>query len=364
MAVLRGYPNGGHFYSNIVSPIKIDCNFVVDSTNGNGLGIRSLKSNGYVQNVFMHTSASPGTGTGGFVNPNPAVGYAVIQLKNNYNKYLGGFSGFVSPSTGSTIAISGSGLTAHNPYYIATVGAVPAPKFTVLVIADSGGNSAGKYMTMTDAFSNNYVLYNVVSGVGTPPSLTGVLAGYTAIPVAYATNAANTAVASAFSSAVAAINSTNSFTTSVSTATVTVTSAANASLPFPLGPNAQTSGFTVSAIIYTTLQTDWQHVGLPLGFTPTVGAAFFAATTGGSIGSGTVIAPGVSGATSVEVVGDPNSLIASQNIASFSGAQILVQFLAATNASTTTLIASAPANNSVVGMSFFFDGSSVTIDGL
>ena len=125
MSVARSFHNAGHYYSNIVSPVKIDCNFIVDATNGNGLGIRSLKSNGFVRNVFMHTSATPGAGDGGLVNPNPASGFAIIQMKQNFNKYLGGFSGFVSPTTGSPIAISGSGLTAHNPYLIATVGAVP-----------------------------------------------------------------------------------------------------------------------------------------------------------------------------------------------------------------------------------------------
>src|ERR1035437_5544829 len=48
--------NGGRFYDFLNKPVLIDCNFVVDSTNGNGLGIRSLKGSG-VQQVFMNTSA-------------------------------------------------------------------------------------------------------------------------------------------------------------------------------------------------------------------------------------------------------------------------------------------------------------------
>lgn len=364
MSVARGFPNAGHYYSNIVKPIKIDCNFIVDATNGNGLGIRSLKSNGFVRNVFMHTSATPGRGDGNYLNPNPASGYAVIQLKQNFNSYLGGFSGFVSPTSGSPIAISGSGLTAGVPYSIAVVGAVPAPKFTVLAVADVSGSLAGKYFTASDAFSNNYLFYNVVSGVGLPPSLTGALANYVAIPVAFATNAANTAVATAISTAVAAVNGTASFTTSVSSATVTVTSAASASIPLSPAPNAQTSGFTVSAIVYTTLQADWQHVGLQPGLTPTVGQSFIATATGGSIGTGTVIAAGVSGITSIEVIGDPNQSINNSSIASNGGAWLLVQLLGATSSSVTTLIPKAPAASSVIGMSFFFDGSNVTVDGL
>ena len=117
MSVVRGFVNAGHFYSNITKPIKIDCNFVVDATNGNGLGIRSLKSNGYVRNVFMHTSATPGRNDGA-LNPNPAAGFALIQLNSNFNKYLGGFSGFVSPVTGSALTSVAAGL----PYIIGSLG--------------------------------------------------------------------------------------------------------------------------------------------------------------------------------------------------------------------------------------------------
>jgi hypothetical protein len=114
MSYARGMgQNGGHFYSNITQPVKLDLNFVVDSTNGNGLGIRSLKSNGYVKAVYMHTSATPAAG-----NPNPAAGYCLIQFKNNFNKYLGGFSGFVSPVSGTPLTAT----TAHNAYIIVSLG--------------------------------------------------------------------------------------------------------------------------------------------------------------------------------------------------------------------------------------------------
>ncbi len=125
MSVARGMgQNGGHYYSNITQPVKLDLNFIVDSTNGNGLGIRSLKSNGYVRNVFMHTSASAGSNDGA-LNPNPAAGYALIQFNNNFNKYLGGFQGFVSPTTGSP---SGS-VTNHAALIIATLGTTTAAQW-------------------------------------------------------------------------------------------------------------------------------------------------------------------------------------------------------------------------------------------
>lgn len=118
MSVQRGNgQNGGHFYSNITQPVSIYCNFVVDSTNGNGLGIRSLKSNGYVENVFMHTSATPGSNNG-FLNPNPLAGDILVQMKNNFNYYLGGSVGFVSPVSGTPL----TSTTAHNLYIIVSLG--------------------------------------------------------------------------------------------------------------------------------------------------------------------------------------------------------------------------------------------------
>lgn len=286
--------NGGHFYSNITQPVKIDMNFVVDSANGNGLGIRSLKSNGYVQNVFMHTSTTPGSNNG-YLNPNPLSGYALIQFKNNFKVYLGGFSGFVSPTSGS----AGGSVTISTPAIIASLG--------------------------------------------------------------------------------------------------------------------------------TTTLAQWQAAGVPVGLTPAVGMSFIAIKTGAIGGTGTIIASGVSGISSVEVIGDPNVSINSYPISTAGGAWLMVQFLGASfagsalaththnftviggqAASTTNNIANyagpiigkqeatnatylgsasatnggvvaasagtpagsvsfgpvAPADNSTVGLSAFFDISSVSIDGL
>lgn len=84
-------------------PVLLDCNFIVDSTNGNGLGIRSLKGPG-IAAVYMHTSATPAPG-----NPNPQAGTIIVQLQDNYRRYFGGFSGQVgpvgSPSTSTTSGV-------------------------------------------------------------------------------------------------------------------------------------------------------------------------------------------------------------------------------------------------------------------
>lgn len=363
MTVARGFPNAGHFYSNIVKPIELDLSFRVDPGNLNGLGVSSVKSNGYVRNVFMHTTSTPGTNNG-YLNPNPAAGFALIQFNQNFNAFLDDFFGFISPTVGAPIAISGAGLTIGNPYIISAVGTVPAPSFTITTVADVASSLAGKFISITDAFSNNYVLYFQVSGVGTPPALVGPLAGYIAVPVAFPVNSSAVVIAGNISTVINGINSGTSFSSTSTGAVITVVSARNFAIPLPLGPNAQTSGFTVSGIIYTTLQQDWNHVGLFPGLTPTVGQSFIATTTGGAIGTGTVVVPGISGINEIEIVGDPNTELNNQNIATYGGAWIMVQFLAPTSAAVTTPIPTAPTIGSIAKFSFKFDGSQVTIDGL
>ena len=88
---------------------------MVDSTNGNGLGIRNLKPTGSAQGVsavYMRTSATPSAS-----NPNPASGYIVIQLSDKYYGYLGGFSGQVSPPGTSVTS-----TTANLPMMITSLG--------------------------------------------------------------------------------------------------------------------------------------------------------------------------------------------------------------------------------------------------
>lgn len=106
----RNFPNS-RIYTPHVMPVLLDCNFVVDSANGNGLGIRNLKG-GYVANVFMHTSSTPAPG-----NPNPASGVIVVQLQDGYSRYFGGFSGQIS-----NIGASVTSLTANVAYVITSLG--------------------------------------------------------------------------------------------------------------------------------------------------------------------------------------------------------------------------------------------------
>jgi|ERR1019366_486918 hypothetical protein len=127
----RNWASGGKIYSMHVMPVLLDCNFVVDSTNGNGLGIRSLKGPA-IQNVFMHTSATPGPGNSNpatpsivVTNPNPAPGTIIIQLTDNYNRSLSGFNSTVSPVSGTPLTAT----TAGTPVIIVSLGTATLAQF-------------------------------------------------------------------------------------------------------------------------------------------------------------------------------------------------------------------------------------------
>ncbi len=441
--------NGGRLYSFASQPVLIDCNFVVDSTNGNGLGTRSLKGQG-VRTAFMYTTASPGK-VGGMTNPmahTASEGYILINLKSNYNRYLGGFSGFASPTTGSTIQINSgtAGLTVGTPYIIASTGAGPSGVATIAPVADVSGSLASTYFTLYDSYGNTFVVWFSVSGVGVRPNLGPAAADgtqglhYVQQTISSGATAAQigAALVLTIENLPSGVQGTLSFTAS-GTTTVTVTSTAAAPLAgipmdgstvipvqgpaipiiftistgsatansvwtdglghlytvattlssgttlhttgigMPNNGNAGTltyvsgSGSTTAlsfssavaglatgfAFALTTSDTnlaDWQGVGLPLGLTPTVGQSFVATATGAGGSTGTVIAAGVSGALSIEVVGDPNQSLAPQPQGGsvHEGGWILLKVLGLPASGQTPAVTQLT-NGTVVGLSFYVD---------
>lgn len=222
--------SGGRLYSFGSQPVLVDCSFNVTPTNG--LGITNLKGQG-VSNVFMHTSTTPARGTNGYLNPNPAVGYALVQLSSNYNRFLGGFSGVASALTGSALAITSgaAALTAGTPYQIVTVGVGPAGVATIAPVADVSGSLAGTYFTLYDSYGNTFVIWFSVSGVGSAPNLgSAAPAGFPGIQYVQQTIATGATAAQIGAALVTTINALPSdiqgvFSfTAAGTTTVTVTS--------------------------------------------------------------------------------------------------------------------------------------------
>ena len=438
--------SGGRLYSFGEQPVLIDCNFIVDNANGNGLGVRSLKGQG-VKNVFMHTTATPGKSpNNGYLNPNPAPGYALVQLRHNYNRYLGGFSGFVSPTSGSPIVISAAtaGLTVGNPYIIASVGAGPAGQATIAPVADVSGSLASTYFVLYDSYGNQFVIWFSVSGVGSAPLIgdataygqpgikyvqQSILANATAaqigaalvltienipsgisgvfsftasgtttvtvvstalaplagipmdgsgtipdrgppIPINFVVSTASAAAGSVWTDgsghlytvSSALVSGTLLKTTGVGAPiggvlTYVSGSGSTANISFSSAAAAFTTGFAFVLTVSDTNLADWQGVGLPVGLVPTVGQSFIATATGSGHSTGTAIAVGVSGITSMEVIGNPNVSFSPmpQGGSAHTGGWVLVQLLAPTSSSVTTPIPTAPAAGTVIGMSFYVD---------
>ena len=168
----RNFPNS-RIYTGHVMPVLIDCNFVVDSTNGNGLGQRNLKGP-YVKAVYMHTSATPAAGS-----PNPAPGTIVVQMQDNFNRSFSGFNAIVSPVSGTPIALSGSNLTTGTAYIIVSLGTstaadwhaagLPAgvtPAVGASFIAAATGAGAGSGSVETTASAGSQVM--TIETVGDP----------------------------------------------------------------------------------------------------------------------------------------------------------------------------------------------------
>lgn len=117
MSVARGFGlNGKSLYTNVTQPQYVWVNWTVTATNG--LGVTSLKSNGYVEYVFMHTSTTPTASINNITNPNPANGFAVIKFKSNFNYFLGMRWSVVAPATSTTT----TSTTANSSFIITALG--------------------------------------------------------------------------------------------------------------------------------------------------------------------------------------------------------------------------------------------------
>lgn len=158
--------NRGHLYAPHVTPVLADCSFTVTPTNG--LGITNLTGQA-VQNVFMHTSTTPSKGSNGYLNPNPAAGYILVQLADNYTRLYAAHTNMVSPLTGTPVTIGGTAMTAGVAYTITALGTstaadwiavgvprgvIPALGVSFIAIATGSGSGTGSVQAPATAVSN------------------------------------------------------------------------------------------------------------------------------------------------------------------------------------------------------------------
>ncbi len=285
-------------------PAFIDCNFVVDSTNGNGFGARSLKGAG-VSKVYMHTTAS-------FTGTSTTASTTISGIASGTSTFAIGadITGTGIP-TGAVITSipSSSSITISLP---STAGATEAFGYTAPGSPAPGGPAAGLiYVTFQDNW--NYYYWGTA----------GFVSPLSGTPITISTPASLTIGAA----------------------------------------------YTIVSLGTTTL-LQWQAAGVPIGTyfgsptagtpsLPTVGTTFIAIATSG-LGTGVVETSTWSGIDHIEVIGDPNQTISSKTptiLGQSGGAYMVLQALNATG------VVTAPTNGTVIGLSFFFSNSMITVKG-
>jgi hypothetical protein len=155
----RDWSSAGKLYSMYSYPVLVSCNFIVDSTNSNGLGIRNLKGP-TVKNVFMQTTATPAKG-----NPNPFPGTMIVQLADNYNSLISLLSAtaIASIDDGSNISIDSGTLDPGQSYVISVLGDATIDEWI----------AAGLPRGITPAVGVPFIATSTGTGPGTSTSRVG-----------------------------------------------------------------------------------------------------------------------------------------------------------------------------------------------
>ncbi len=328
MSVPRGFGlNGKSIFANITKLMLAELQFTVTPTNG--LGVTSIKSNGYVENVFMHTSTTPAVGGNGLTNPNPAAGYVMVQMKQNFNKFLGLTASFQVPTATST-KIDNSALTIGNPYVISILGDSTAAQWASI------GVPAGVVPAVGVAFVATAVGITGEANASTSRVQVPGTAAISQIEVIGNTNLGTTAVISSQAGqwillqCVTAAAVSASYTPAGTVAAPTLTMASYT-------PTGTVAAPVLSMNSYTPAGTN-ANDGPPETFTGTPATL-----------TGTNSAPAFTGAA--------HTLTGTNSAPAFTGTP-------ATLTGTTGLTVAAPNTGSIISMALWFDGSSVTIDGL
>lgn len=144
------------FYTPHNKSTLIDCSFTVAAADTAGAGVTSLDKGGRIDSVFMHTTATPAVGS-----PNPAAGQILVNLQDNYNKFLGFDWDISSPLSGADVVVTAAGaaLVVGKVYVITALGTTtaadwlaigvpakvtPAVGVSFVAIATGAGTGTGK----------------------------------------------------------------------------------------------------------------------------------------------------------------------------------------------------------------------------
>jgi hypothetical protein len=115
--------NAGTFQGNIIAHTSIT-DTSGGTINGSAIALTGAVTLSSASNINVQLPSPPYVAPG---NPDPAPGYIVAYLDDNYNYYLGGFSGEVTALSGSNIS---SGMTIGTPYVITSLGSSTQAQWT------------------------------------------------------------------------------------------------------------------------------------------------------------------------------------------------------------------------------------------
>lgn len=154
----RNWASGGKIYSMHVQPVLIDCNFIVDNTNANG--IASLKGPA-VNEVLMNSAhATPSAVI--------AVGTIKVQLSDNYSKLYSLTSSIRSPNSGTPVKIDNSALTAGVAYTITVLGDASAAKWLAIGVPAGITPAVGvSFIALTNGGAGNTLTSRVQAAAAT-----------------------------------------------------------------------------------------------------------------------------------------------------------------------------------------------------
>lgn len=175
----RNFASGGKLYSMHAKPVLVDCSFTVTPTNG--LGITSFKGP-MVQNVFMHTSTTPAAGSSNpqtpnmvITNPNPANGYIVIQLQDEYNRILGVEASIQSPNSANDVKIDNSAMSVGEVYVITTLGNATRAKWTAIGVPAGVTPAVGvSFVAISNGGAGNTLTSRVQTAAAAGSSVTSI----------------------------------------------------------------------------------------------------------------------------------------------------------------------------------------------
>lgn len=121
--------NAGTFKGNIIAQVSITDTLGGD-VKGSLIALTGAVTFSAASTVEVQPLSSAGSLAPG--NPNPAPGLIVVNLQDDYNRYLGGYAGFAPGVSGVPLAVNASNLVIGNVYIIVSLGTTTAANWLTL----------------------------------------------------------------------------------------------------------------------------------------------------------------------------------------------------------------------------------------